>query len=105
MTRRDALSGQDGTQALSPLHHFPDALTSAHAAPPTRESVAPSAPAPEPVEELDRPLRRRPAHQAPAQQQPPQKKQQQKKNSKAGAIGCYLFLAFAVLMILLSVFG
>ncbi|RKT83979.1 hypothetical protein SAMN05421805_11246 [Saccharopolyspora antimicrobica] len=104
MTRRDALSGQDGTQALPPLLHYPDALTVARAAPPTTTSAAP--PAPPPAVDREEPFSLPPARRqnAPAQQR--QKKPKKKQQTSAGAkIGCLVALAIPLLVILAALFG
>ncbi|MDA3648659.1 hypothetical protein LZ318_16815 [Saccharopolyspora indica] len=104
MTRHDALSGPDGTQALPPLLHFPDALTVARAVPPTTTSAAPPVPPPvvEPEEQFSFPPARRQSPPAQQRQKKPKKKQQ---TSVGAKIGCLVALAIPLLVILAAVFG
>ncbi|MER7078339.1 hypothetical protein SAMN02982929_04114 [Saccharopolyspora kobensis] len=101
---RDALSGPDGTQALPPLLHYPDALTVARAVPPTTTSAAPLAPPPavEPEEPFSLPPARRPNQPAQQRQKKPKKKQ---RTSVGARIGCLLALAIPLLVILAALFG
>lgn len=102
MTRHDALSGADGTQALPPLLHYPDALTVARAVPPTITSAAP--PAPPPAVEWEEQLSLPPArkHNPPAQRQ--KKKPKKKQQASLGAkLGCLIALAIPLLVILSAV--
>ncbi|MEV0082133.1 hypothetical protein [Saccharopolyspora sp. NPDC050642] len=98
MTQRDALSGPDGTQALPPLRGYPDALTVARAAPPKRTRPPAAPPAPQPVEDVDRPLPRRAAN--PQRKSAKQPKKKQPKKNPAAKIGCLVALAIPVLTIL-----
>ncbi|MER7010621.1 hypothetical protein ABT324_04235 [Saccharopolyspora sp. NPDC000359] len=102
MTRRDALSGPDGTQALPPLRVHPDALTTTRAVPPARtRSVAPRPPVPRLVADQVEPFSLPPAR---TQHQPaqPQSAGKAKGTSSAAKIGCFVMLALPLLAVVFA---